>query len=348
MALIKCPECGKEISDKSTNCIHCGCPIDKNLVKDNFVNTKFYKVILFSYTEKISTIKIIMDVLGLSLSEAKEYLDNIPVLLVDGLSKEKAEEIGNSLSAVGANIKVVWSNEIMSYSEKNNEQSKTSNNNEKRILIYNVQCGYDSLGVWYTHPDSAGGVGVRFSFTNLGKKAIKYATLYFTPYNNVGDKVCCTITGKCCRSARLTGIIGVGETKYNQMVNNIWYNASITKVKVDFVELEYTDGTIEKVTTSQMDIKYANQQGCYIATSVYGSYDCPQVWVLRRYRDYVLAKTWYGRLFISLYYMISPTVVKYCGNMKVFKKFWMKELDKVIDRLQSKGFEASPYNDKLY
>lgn len=28
MALIKCPECGKEISDKSTNCIHCGCPID--------------------------------------------------------------------------------------------------------------------------------------------------------------------------------------------------------------------------------------------------------------------------------------------------------------------------------
>ena len=27
MALIKCPECGKEISDKSNACIHCGCPI---------------------------------------------------------------------------------------------------------------------------------------------------------------------------------------------------------------------------------------------------------------------------------------------------------------------------------
>lgn len=27
MALIKCPECGKEISDKANTCINCGCPI---------------------------------------------------------------------------------------------------------------------------------------------------------------------------------------------------------------------------------------------------------------------------------------------------------------------------------
>lgn len=27
MALIKCPECGKEISDKSNQCIHCGYPL---------------------------------------------------------------------------------------------------------------------------------------------------------------------------------------------------------------------------------------------------------------------------------------------------------------------------------
>lgn len=27
MALIKCEDCGKEISDKSSACIHCGCPI---------------------------------------------------------------------------------------------------------------------------------------------------------------------------------------------------------------------------------------------------------------------------------------------------------------------------------
>lgn len=30
MALIKCPECGKEISDASAACIHCGYPLNKN------------------------------------------------------------------------------------------------------------------------------------------------------------------------------------------------------------------------------------------------------------------------------------------------------------------------------
>lgn len=28
MSLIKCPECNKEISNKSTYCIHCGFPLD--------------------------------------------------------------------------------------------------------------------------------------------------------------------------------------------------------------------------------------------------------------------------------------------------------------------------------
>ena len=29
MSLIKCSECGKEISDKATACVHCGCPVSK-------------------------------------------------------------------------------------------------------------------------------------------------------------------------------------------------------------------------------------------------------------------------------------------------------------------------------
>jgi ribosomal protein L37E len=34
MALIKCPECGKEISDQSKVCIHCGYPLDTNQVSE--------------------------------------------------------------------------------------------------------------------------------------------------------------------------------------------------------------------------------------------------------------------------------------------------------------------------
>ena len=39
MALIKCPECGKEISDKATCCIHCGCPMYYIIKKTILTNT---------------------------------------------------------------------------------------------------------------------------------------------------------------------------------------------------------------------------------------------------------------------------------------------------------------------
>lgn len=88
-----------------------------------------------------------------------------------------------------------------------------------------------------------------------------------------------------------------------------------------------------------------DQGGCYVATAVYGSYDCPQVWTLRRYRDYTLAGTWYGRAFIKTYYSISPTLVKWFGNTEWFKQMWRGTLDSMVERLQSKGVKDTPYED---
>lgn len=90
----------------------------------------------------------------------------------------------------------------------------------------------------------------------------------------------------------------------------------------------------------------ASSGGCYVATAVYGSYDCPQVWTLRRYRDYSLAQTWYGRVFIRTYYAISPTLVKWFGDTYWFKKLWRGILDKKITRLNANGVENTPYTDK--
>ena len=44
MALIKCPECGKEISDKSEKCIHCGFPLRNEPFLQECINGKYYDV----------------------------------------------------------------------------------------------------------------------------------------------------------------------------------------------------------------------------------------------------------------------------------------------------------------
>ena len=84
-------------------------------------------------------------------------------------------------------------------------------------------------------------------------------------------------------------------------------------------------------------------EACYVATCVYGSYDCPEVWVLRRYRDYELYKTWYGKAFVKLYYATSPTIVKLFGKTKWFNKVFKKKLDKKVMKLKAKGYTDIRY-----
>lgn len=86
--------------------------------------------------------------------------------------------------------------------------------------------------------------------------------------------------------------------------------------------------------------------GCYIATCIYGSYDCPQVWTLRRFRDYTLKRTWYGRIFIKFYYKTSPKLVKLFGQTKWFKHFCKHQLDKFVADLNYKGVDNTCYYDK--
>lgn len=88
-----------------------------------------------------------------------------------------------------------------------------------------------------------------------------------------------------------------------------------------------------------------NKKGCYIATSIYGSYDCPSVWVLRRYRDTVLDKSWYGKVFIRVYYFVSPFLVKIFGKSTMFRVLFTKPLNKMVDALKKQGFKDTPYYD---
>ena len=98
--------------------------------------------------------------------------------------------------------------------------------------------------------------------------------------------------------------------------------------------------------TTSPNVVNPSAGGCYIATCVYGSYDCPPVWTLRRYRDTVLQKNWFGRMFVRTYYAISPKLVKRFGASRWFTNMWKKRLDKMVTRLEKRGFENTPYRDE--
>ena len=75
---------------------------------------------------------------------------------------------------------------------------------------------------------------------------------------------------------------------------------------------------------------------CYIATMSYGSYEAPEVIVLRKFRDEKLRKTFWGRVFISNYYVFSPWLVKFVKKTGIGNKFIRRRLDRLVHRLKVK------------
>lgn len=125
-----------------------------------------------------------------------------------------------------------------------------------------------------------------------------------------------------------------------------YYGGKEKLIKAELIQ-EYAQG-IKELDPDFVIPEPPKKSGCYVATCVYGSYDCPQVWTLRRYRDETLGSTWYGRLFIRFYYAVSPTLVKWFGKTKWFKKLWKSKLDHMVAKLQQEGVEDTPYQDKQW
>jgi len=57
-------------------------------------------------SNKIATIKVIREVTGLGLKEAKELADNPPKPLKEAVSKEEADELKKKLEEAGAEVEV--------------------------------------------------------------------------------------------------------------------------------------------------------------------------------------------------------------------------------------------------
>ena len=109
-----------------------------------------------------------------------------------------------------------------------------------------------------------------------------------------------------------------------------------TNISTDFDSL---------ASANRKSTRKTEQEGCYIATAIYGSYDCPEVWTLRRFRDKTLSSYILGKLFIKTYYTVSPVLVRRFGSKKMFVKIVKPILDRIVVKLRYNGYKSTPYND---
>lgn len=69
--------------------------------------TEFDVVLASAGASKIKVIKVVREITGLGLKEAKELVDNAPKPVKEGVSKEEAEEVKAKLEEVGDRKSVV-------------------------------------------------------------------------------------------------------------------------------------------------------------------------------------------------------------------------------------------------
>lgn len=68
--------------------------------------TEFDVVLASAGANKIKVIKVVREITGLGLKEAKEIVDGAPKTIKEAVSKEEAEEMKAKLAEVGAEVEV--------------------------------------------------------------------------------------------------------------------------------------------------------------------------------------------------------------------------------------------------
>lgn len=116
MALIKCPECGKEISNKAKTCIHCGFPFDElqsTPVSHNtqmdisspkpISNDTLKKVVISNFNElKLlygATVSEVKNIMGISENEARALVEDGKTITINNLDYDTATALYNKISS---------------------------------------------------------------------------------------------------------------------------------------------------------------------------------------------------------------------------------------------------------
>lgn len=98
MALINCPECGKEISDKSKACIHCGYPIENN------EQERLFSMILVSIRKNPYEYSASSDLYGIPENEFKALIRTPGSTLITGIKQSNVDYLRKDFKILGYTV----------------------------------------------------------------------------------------------------------------------------------------------------------------------------------------------------------------------------------------------------
>lgn len=111
MPLIKCIDCGSDVSSYATTCPKCGCPVSVSIEKNGSI--PLVDIVLRFVPEDNYgwTREFISQVNGITIEEAYDIIRSVPVVIIKGVSQKTFDTVKRLLSSEGCNVDVTNSNE---------------------------------------------------------------------------------------------------------------------------------------------------------------------------------------------------------------------------------------------
>jgi len=108
MALIKCPECNREVSDKASICIHCGSPVSSKTQNELTTGDTSKKIIITNNVELNILYHVVLSVVqkvkNIDEKEAEMIVTKDTLITVNDLDRDTAHVIREELLSVLSNI----------------------------------------------------------------------------------------------------------------------------------------------------------------------------------------------------------------------------------------------------
>jgi len=116
----------------------------------------------------------------------------------------------------------------------------------------------------------------------------------------------------------MTGIEKIKQSDRKEIISHL---SSGSTIKVGI-----SDAILESSSKKQ-------KSGCFVATSIYESYEAWQVILLRKFRDQTLLKSKYGRLFVKYYYIFGPYLSRTINKFRFLQKIFKPVLNLFVNSL---------------
>lgn len=152
MALIKCSECGKEISSKATACPNCGCPIKNHPNKTSKEKHLFKSILLVGILLSIIIVIFLLlpQIENKKVERMLEETDKNIQLIKNRIS-DVDDGYNEKMELFGLEGTIIYSNTLPSFIDYTNTATWNPGLGE------NVEHLYDNMKLLYGEPNETGG-----------------------------------------------------------------------------------------------------------------------------------------------------------------------------------------------